>query len=780
MFCPNCGKQMNDEAAFCGNCGWSRNGKINQKRKNGFNFVRVIMIFFVLLLLALLIKFLAPRVISIFETAKIVKDESGREYYEDKDGNRLFNTWITFKGNDYYLDNLGYIIKTEWIDNYYVNDDGIKAKNDWVEWKNKWYYLKSDGEYAKNEILEIENKKYGFDMQGILYTKNFFYDPSNATKMYYADESGVIILDNFVDIDGATYYFDIDGNMAKNGWIEINGEWYYFFPNGVLAKSSWVDEKYYVDESGKMLRNAKAPNGLEFDKNGEIIPGQSLIEGTVVMLTGGRSALRIIDGALVEFYDTKNQNERVGSTLTDSQGKYQYYLRKGNYKVVVNADGYESMDSIETINENENKYMELVSLFPSGQSGNGSAAGQLTNALDGQPISLATLKVRNNWNNFDGDLATDQVYQTDANGYFVINNLPVGYYTIEASKNNFITGYNNIALLSDNPVIDYYFSVNPEMPNDGNIRVVLNWGLEPSDLDSHLIGRKPNGNYFDVYFGDKNYTYNGTAMANLDVDDTSSYGPETETITSDLNGTYVYGVHDYSNGGSLNSNKLSYSNCKVTVYMGSQIVAVYNVPTGKIGTFWEVFRINEDRTIVPINQIYNYNPTSKDYNNFNLQVRTNPKYSSTEYTTNQGTSNGLSSSSGSSSSNNSNSSSSFTMDYGQAINEKYDFDEENEVTIKIRRPRINGGDAIILNEINGSIGNAMDEIITWCEEYIDNASECPRTININRSDLTTANSSTIKIKITGVITFKGSNNTENVSFLFTHDIGTGEYSLVKQ
>lgn len=31
MFCPNCGNQMNDDAQFCGNCGWSKKSNVSKK-----------------------------------------------------------------------------------------------------------------------------------------------------------------------------------------------------------------------------------------------------------------------------------------------------------------------------------------------------------------------------------------------------------------------------------------------------------------------------------------------------------------------------------------------------------------------------------------------------------------------------------------------------------------------------------------------------------------------------------------------------------------------------
>lgn len=79
---------------------------------------------------------------------------------------------------------------------------------------------------------------------------------------------------------------------------------------------------------------------------------------------------------------------------------------------------------------------------------------------------------------------------------------------------------------------------NPHL-DQGTIRFVLTWGYQPKDLDSHLI--TPNEKH--VYFAQKNPNLAG---ANLDVDDTSSYGLETITITELQSGQYLYLVHNYS------------------------------------------------------------------------------------------------------------------------------------------------------------------------------------------------------------------------------------------
>ena len=107
--------------------------------------------------------------------------------------------------------------------------------------------------------------------------------------------------------------------------------------------------------------------------------------------------------------------------------------------------------------------------------------------------------------------------------------------------------------------------------------------------------------YYSDYIDDE-YTY----ICDLDVDDTSSYGPETITI-SRLNNTgkYSYYVHDFTNKNESNSKELSNSGAIAKVYSGNVLIATFNVPTNKIGTVWHVFDYNAGTDkIEPINEFY--------------------------------------------------------------------------------------------------------------------------------------------------------------------------------
>lgn len=176
------------------------------------------------------------------------------------------------------------------------------------------------------------------------------------------------------------------------------------------------------------------------------------------------------------------------------------------------------------------------------------------------------------------------------------------------------------------PCNDLTYALSPVMKNLDGMRIVLNWGKYPSDLDSHL--KFPNNH---IFFQHKKGT-----SSNLDVDDTNSYGPETITIDKKKFGEiYYYFVHDYSNSNNMNTNQLSNSGAKVFVYVGQSLVKTYYVPKDKIGNVWSIFKINENGEIIDVNNILSKTSNQvgiesdgndEDYNNQeNVYVSTEDK-----------------------------------------------------------------------------------------------------------------------------------------------------------
>lgn len=154
------------------------------------------------------------------------------------------------------------------------------------------------------------------------------------------------------------------------------------------------------------------------------------------------------------------------------------------------------------------------------------------------------------------------------------------------------SGYST--LVAKCPCDGMTYALIPVLKDLNSMRIVLNWGQSPLDLDSHLSYKNQH-----VYWDNKQ-----GQDANLDVDDTDAYGPETVTIDKRLDGQYyVYLVHDYSDRATLNTANLSNSQAKVMVYVCESLIRSYYIPTGLTGNLWTVFRISPEGEIQDINRI---------------------------------------------------------------------------------------------------------------------------------------------------------------------------------
>lgn len=119
------------------------------------------------------------------------------------------------------------------------------------------------------------------------------------------------------------------------------------------------------------------------------------------------------------------------------------------------------------------------------------------------------------------------------------------------------------------------------------ITMKLTWGALPSDLDSHLI--TPAGDH--VYYSSKG-ALALAPFANLDVDDTSSYGPEVVTITKLMVGTYKYSVRNYSG---YADGPIAQSGARVEVNIPGRALQLITPPTtGESSStdYWNLFEFD--------------------------------------------------------------------------------------------------------------------------------------------------------------------------------------------
>ena len=296
---------------------------------------------------------------------------------------------------------------------------------------------------------------------------------------------------------------------------------------------------------------------------------------------------------------------------SDSDGDFVTVLPQGVYDITVYREGYLPfcIKNV-TINPDETTYLGsvMLSTWNPNPRAKYTVQGTIKNAISGDLESGVTVKFRKGWNNKDGVYVstvtgTVRSTTTDSNGTFSYS-LSAGSYTVEISKDGFVTGYYNVISTDKSSVVyhdydyDYAMVISPVLDDD-EYRIVLTWGSTPNDLDSHLTFYVNDVLTSHVYFSNHSASYEGETIAVLDLDDTSSYGPETITITFNPSlveggNHFRYCVHDYSNKESTNSTALSMSDAVVHFYKGNTLWNTYFVPKNNVGTVWQVFDIDEN------------------------------------------------------------------------------------------------------------------------------------------------------------------------------------------
>lgn len=144
-------------------------------------------------------------------------------------------------------------------------------------------------------------------------------------------------------------------------------------------------------------------------------------------------------------------------------------------------------------------------------------------------------------------------------------------------------------------IFENHYSISPSLP-PGNLRVVLDWGSQPPDLDSHLLKK---GGYHISYRD----MHKAEEQAKLDRDDMDGEGPETITIEKlDAESDYVYFVHDFTNRGDPSSKALPRSKAHVSVYTDKELFKTFEVPAGGNGRYWTVFQVRKGE-IIPVSSL---------------------------------------------------------------------------------------------------------------------------------------------------------------------------------
>ena len=248
---------------------------------------------------------------------------------------------------------------------------------------------------------------------------------------------------------------------------------------------------------------------------------------------------------------------------------------------LVNPDDHpeasEDADEEVTIEEDESEIITLpVEISP--------LYVQIVSAEDGNPVSSATLTLENKWNLITDDLGRAYIPEQIANGY----------YHMVISKNGFMTTKSYLMLSLDREVVSSKQIAIPEEKNEPGIKIVLEWGSFPEDLDAHILSSKEH-----AYFGSDE-----SDSLNLDVESRRGFGPEAVSILNvDEKETYRFFVYDYSNESNPESMELSYSYAHVTVYINNEYKGTYNITRGRPGFVWHVLNIVNGNEVVLVDNL---------------------------------------------------------------------------------------------------------------------------------------------------------------------------------
>jgi len=277
------------------------------------------------------------------------------------------------------------------------------------------------------------------------------------------------------------------------------------------------------------------------------------------------------------------------STTTNEEGGYTFSgVPEGEYELHIQATGYNDYLTLITLSGNPERIDVLT--------GNATISGQIINSQTGGGLGEAEVSFTFGTDTIREE--ADLVVITDANGYYIVEGAPVGIFIQVIRHENFFT-----TVVEDVNVEEGVNNLPPttavETVEAGALRIVLTWGLSPSDLDSHLTGPETGGGRFHCYF-DNQYP---NEQVNLDVDDIYSYGPETTTIIELVTGTYRYSVHNYSNQSSSGSQDIAASPAKVEIFGIEGKLASFSPPPSTPGNTWRVFEMEvstEGINIIPI------------------------------------------------------------------------------------------------------------------------------------------------------------------------------------
>ena len=194
--------------------------------------------------------------------------EDGTVKYMKPDGTYVSNGWLQLDDKKYYMDENGVkLTDTITPDGYYVNINGEKTSYmpGWFKDGDNWRYILKNGYYAQNGWLQdpATQKYYYFNMADIMEAD------TTTPDGYYVGADGA--WDGNASTKNTTEEKNLGPGVDK-GWEPVDTGWKFKQEDGTYLTNSWRQDSngkwYYLNEDGWMLKNANTPDGYHVDANG--------------------------------------------------------------------------------------------------------------------------------------------------------------------------------------------------------------------------------------------------------------------------------------------------------------------------------------------------------------------------------------------------------------------------------------------------------------------------------------------------------------------------------
>lgn len=205
----------------------------------------------------------------------------------------------------------------------------------------------------------------------------------------------------------------------------------------------------------------------------------------------------------------------------------------------------------------------------------------------GDPVAEANVEIDRTW-----DIITNQNGQAD-----LPDEIEDGEHSMIVTKDGVYVKTKSYFTV-ENGIISTPSQVSiPKAVDYERIKIVLDWGEYPEDLDSHIYSP-----YHHVYYSNMN-----AGNLNLDRDDTTSYGPETVTVRDiDSADLYEYYVFDYTHKYDSYSSALSNSGAQVRVFFNNELIGTFKIKPNQEGIWWHVFDVKDGNKIVVYDTVKGY------------------------------------------------------------------------------------------------------------------------------------------------------------------------------